>query len=657
MSLSEQKFTFNELKWAVVLSYLHGNGLNVVELKKAGVKMTSPDLEVILADHMEKEAQFLRFMIWAREIDRYFAVISSIVPADKSEDVKKKFDDAFKNDAIINWNMRKLCFDRLGGMDNIDIILGVDFTKVFAKGNHKDKIRQIVNEKAMHASTAKYIVAFTEPGKSASEKAGSLNKFLYNTDQKIETLWSGTAAPAGAGGIEGGFIQEGGVDYMNVLLSLVMNLPAVKDPSTSYKQSMGMFGIAVPILAEHYTKYVWDFTQSLPNIANQSKFGDKLYVFKFEGDKFSITRGGTDVPNTLIKFADFSTEDMSRLGIKNQGLGAKTAVINACARGTTNDCLNWFNNNINAEDKISNDGEFNNVNPRLVIDLLDKLKWPWIYNKENGNTIKTYGISFKEYKEVRSKEGENIPDINLNAKVFLEKCAVYINQEYISVLNDGNLAMKEINKKFRKFDQPKNTMSFPIMGLVDPNGESKLSILLKQVNGIGMNTNIMNRNNAYGNLLKSMIHMGGNQHVLPIGFDMFNTNQSGGGIITHNMPVFYEASISKLLDALTVAAHRSVDQSSKTKIDNSLNAFKTANSEMVRIYSILRQYNQINAQNKDPKYNVSLEDMHRYNTAFTNSIEVLNKSEIKLSKIITLLQQELIDAFNKKISKSENRAV
>ena len=655
MSLTEQKFNFNELKWAVVLSYLHTNGNDVVKVSTN----TSAQLAAKLTEHYKKSADFLRFLLWAREINEFFTKLKDVNTGKNVDDIKAKFtDNTGKNISnIVQWGMANTCINRLGGEQaDIDIILNVDFTPVFAGKDHKHYVRELFNISKDEFANEKYFKIYNSDGKNAPDK---FNFIENGSNKQYQDLFGATGGPGEEEVVNqaGGFKQYGGVKTIELLMQKIFSLPIPTNPSSLYKLSMGRFGIAVPISKIHYKEYEFAIIDNLSSMTTGTNFGTPVYTFDFDPNTntFKLLRNGTVVEDSLIQFG-VNNETYKTLGIKNFGPGVKQAISNACSRsiGKKEDCLRWINDNIDSNDKFSNDDEFKEVNPRLVVELLDKLKWPWIYGKENGKTIKSYGTSFEEYKKVREKENDTIPNVNQHAKAFLEKCARYINQVYMDVLNDGNLVLK---KKYQNVSPSgkivTEQLSYPLSLAFEPN--QGISSMLKQINSVGMTPNIIARNNAYAGLLKTLIHSGGDHQVLPIGYNMFNNNNNQNGGFPHALFVqsmiddFYQKSIDKLIDALKLA-NKQLDQSSDVKIRQALMAYKSANAELSEKHKTLRQYHRNNIINKDPKYNVSLEDMERFNKAFDNSVDQLNKSEIRLGKVIVSLQNSLVEAFEKKIN-------
>jgi len=664
MSLTEQKFNFNELKWAVVLSYLHTSGNDVVKVSSDPVNFINK-----LTEHYQKSADFLRFLLWAREINEFFTKLNDVYKDKTLNKIKEKFISNGKNTSdIVQWVMAKSCIDRLGGEQlDIDIILAVDFTNVFAGKDHKHYVRELFNISKNEFNDEKYFKIYKFANDETRAADGTIGPPVFKfkntntTDTNYEHLFGATSGQNNDDDAQqsGGFKQYGGVKVIELLMQKIFSLPIPTNPSSVYKLSMGRFGIAVPISKIHYKQYEFAIIDNLSAMTTGTNFGTPVYTFDFDPNTntFKLLKNGNVVEDSLIQFG-VNSEHQKTLGIKIAGQGVKQAISNACSRSTgkKEDCLRWINNNIDSGDKFSNDDEFKEVNPRLVVELLDKLKWPWIYGKENGRTIKTYGTSFEEYKKVREKENDTIPNVNQHAKEFLEKCAKYINQVYMDVLNDGNLVMK---KKYQNVSPSgkivTEQLSYPLSLAFEPN--QGISSMLKQINSVGMTPNIIARNNAYASLLKTLIHSGGDHQVLPIGYNMFNNNNNQNGGLPHALFVqsmiddFYQKSIDRLIDALKLA-NKQLDQSSDVKIKQALMAYKSANAELSENHKTLRQYHRNNIINKDPKYNVSLEDMERFNKAFDNSVDQLNKSEIRLGKVIVSLQNSLVEAFEKKINEN-----
>jgi hypothetical protein len=640
---ANQKFTYADLCLSLVLSVIH-TGSTDGKIKNFDKPQLETALKTVLGTKEKNaEPQFLKFLLIAREINQLFTLCDEVSKSgDKSSTALL---NKIKSHNWLTKQGARICLEFFdNNIDFVDAVGKVNFStsKVFDDEIHKNIIREFVVGEFKEATPLEHI---TEHKFDTSVGGTTIN---------IVDLLGGAGAtvPDGVKEAEGGGFrsQHGGSDLITKLLIEIAKLSPLNDPTYICKKLSGVYGIIVPPSIKHFRMYNFSVLPAVSSVA-QNNFGNKLFTLKWENGKLSLVNNATNKPEpyTLIDFSNLSDDDTKALGL-SKSIG-RNAVLSACVgNNDKNECLKIIDVQVNTENDMVNVNMFNGVNPRLVVDLLEKLRWGWNLNKQSdGSVVRSYVESFDKYKEIRSKDGDTVPNLKKHAQKYLETCAKYINSQYSELLNDGSFVEREMKKSQRPTKELK--FSYPIIGY--PNAGSEIATL-RSFSNIGTIPQIINRNNAWARLAAGLT--GGNQYVMPAGFNLYNEQQNGGALpmdlIGNNLSLFYESSINRLVSALSVA-NKKLDDVSANKINVALNNFKFANSDISEKIAIMQTYNRINAQTRDSKYEVSLEDMQRFNKQFESSITSLNKSEIKLAKVITSLQESVIEAFKNKMSSAE----
>jgi hypothetical protein len=641
---TNELFKMEDLCLSIVLSYLNSNTTD------GTVKVDVANFANNVKTHFEnKDAHFTRFLLLANELNLFFNSIKIL--GDGSGKKLKDIDESIKTNPKLSLSGVGNATKFLGDQNVLKEIKALDFTNVFTKKEHKQIIRNLLGTN--FESVQKIFDAYSFPDKLEYDNYDTATK--KNVEMKDADLFKifGTVSTKNISPSEvegGGFRnQMGGAINIIELIKIVAGLPPLPGPSNLYKASSGLYGIVVPQSPKLYEEYTFSILPATTTMG-QNNFGQPLYKIVMTNENgmniLKLTLNGNDVPNSLVEFDKLTASELKNLGLNTNKPEVKQGLLSACIPGNKTECLISLNQKLDSDIVALDDNSFNGVNPKLVIDLLEKIKWGWNLSRQpDGSVMRTYVTTFEEYKKIREGENDSVPTLKKETKEYLEKCAKYINNQYVELLNDAEYIR-------RQSGSVKNStlagLKLPIIGFPKSGNEASV---LHDINKFAIGPQIVARNNAWARLAAGLY--GGNQYVMPAGHNMFN-EQSGGNTVLFGGPLynFYDGSITKLIAALKIA-NIGIDQTSGQKIDTAKRNFKTANDELYNILAILQQYNRINVHTRDSKSTVSLEDMQRFNKKFESSINALNKSEIKLTKIITQLQESVMDAFRNKIERNE----
>jgi hypothetical protein len=432
--------------------------------------------------------------------------------------------------------------------------------------------------------------------------------------------------------------QFGGADFIITLEDLadltVMNIPYLT--GTVHQETGQVIGAGIPVatltLLQSYT----------PQSSNNQQSLNKIFtvVLDAAGNKIVIREGQNDVNGTLI---DLSSEDTClKLGIT--GNGNCSGLVFRC--NTASDkpgCLTEIKNYM-IPTATFDMTSINKVNPRLIYQLLENLKWPQRMVSKNRETVRSYAESYNDY--IEYTKNNSLTDIlvgtdanSIKARAFLELAAKYINTQYPQMLNQTSLIDKSKDGDESRF---KSSIPYAVTGFSNYNRD-----IISQMNNLMIPT-VVNRNNSLLGLIRS------GQNALPP-FTILGAGQQGGSYLKRgeflsdtNLYEFYKNSIDRIKQAFKLAK-KNLSNETEQKIDSSLQAFKDASTEFAKQHNTVARYNQLNKLvSKDSKVvDISYEDMERYNKRFGESVNALNDKEIKVVKIISRLQESMLDVFKR----------
>lgn len=627
MSTTITNPTAQQTKIAILLAYAFGQDKTTVKAKNAA------DIETFVK---EKPNNFLPFVFLAKDLACLFhdARNGKTVEGDIKAALTEYFKTPSNNKPTVNF-LKALCGKITSGSDKF----GTIFIGLLSESSAKWKALILGNTESKPCTRM-----FADTLGDADTKFEYLDKVLAWLDDASVTV------PAGLGSIGGGSLfdkfanQSGGTKTIQDLFAEIAGLNVLFH---SVFNGMVVNGVVVNSIHDD-TVAIVQHTPTAPVNKGNITLAHK-YKIVIDGHKVVLKdMNDKDVPNTLIQLDNKHTLDT--LGVKPASNDAgKIAIIQACNRsnGNETECLKILAGNILGDDNIVEDNSFNNVNPKLIIELLETLRWPWNMTTDSQkNVTRSYAPTFASYVEYRKQHGVTVDTTAVNdfTKKYLEKCVNYINTQYKSLLNDA-LLFTNNQKSTNSYSGLK--LSYPVTGM-GTNEE-----LIQNVQKMGLIPAIVSRNNSIASFAK-LPYVPGQILFSRGGYDAQHLEQNGGTMTTAQLYNFYNTSIERLTQALKVA-NKSLDAASESKIRNSLEQFRQSHEEFDKMFATMRKYNIHNSMAKDSKQNVTIEDMDRFNSFFDSSLNNLNRSEIKLSKIIAKLQEEMLNAFKKQLNDTENK--
>jgi chaperonin cofactor prefoldin len=627
------KFTEQEVVLAMVLSYVHGNGPDTQNDAKESNVISYLD---------GKEANFLAFLFMAKDLNTFLS--TDLL----SDDKIKKYVEDNKSDTPNFESMKKIL--RYYGNNGKDV--NTEISKIVKTANEL-KLSEIngVLTKAMskNSDIQKYInekLIAIPTGKSIFSEA---HKIDYNV--KSETsfdliLGSTVVVPEIGSGLGGGLNQSGGFIEESIALLLRITMRLNINGDRLYKER-SVYGAVVSTVLNVAKEIAKINVPSLSNVA-VSTLGNKLYTVDYDttNKKISVKLNNAEVEDSIINVTNGMYE---KIGI-NINQPRTPLLLSDCSRTKdASGCFKKLAELLDKEDKVIPENDFNTVNPRLVIEMLETLRWPWKMSSNNGTAVRKYAETYAEFEEFHKKRRTVLPVIadiaNKNTVVtFLQRCVQYINGSYPELINDATfMELKE--KETTTKELMNKGIEYVSTGYArDARG------LLNSTFGPWSN-NIVARNNSIARLQPGL-----NQLLMPpMAPIMVGRGQDGGSIDGQyggQLYMFYDNTIERLISAMKVAG-KQIDQQSQDKINRSKNEFKKASEDFTKILDTLHTYKNVNTLMKDSKSQVSLEDMERYNERFQSSLNTLNKSEVKLAKVISKLQEAMIKTFNVNLSGDE----
>lgn len=662
------KFEPEDFVLAVVLSYLHSRG------DKPGKLADKDDINEVTKFYEKNPNQWLRFLLWViemKEVALCFTDNAGAAIDGTGNSVSDKLKKAFKTKNISMSAAGAIFENLLADTATLKVIYDADFMKGFYEKIIKDKKSKTSDEKKIFKQ---FFSSFDFP--SEKDMIANINNIFVGivfdkiiageddsyygtkTDGTAITLaeWFGSTASATVAGTVkeasgGGFKNQSGGAY-ELLVSLLretLALPELSNPSKQFKLR-SYCGLAMPWNDKRYSEYMSAFAPALRTSISSS---DKLFKLVWDGSNLVLKDMNDNViKDTLVSLGkNLDPANAKKLGLNVTDDGGVATMAAECSQGNgKQECIVKLNTVITAETDIIDEDKFEHANPFLIVDLLEKLNWAQYMNRgSDGRVVRKYVETWDEYDKTRVKNGDSTHQklTNQYAKLYLERCAKYINKHYSNVINDATFIENEERKKSTK--ERNSGLSYPIA----VESHMNYSPYLRNINAVGLAPLIQARNFNFARLSAMP---GGSQYVMPIGYDIFNnTEQTGSGhtdVYFGTLYSFYTTTISRLKNALKMA-NKQLDSSSDNKINAAMQKFHDDTVKLNSDIEIMRKYNQINVHTKDSKHNVNLDDMKRFTDRFDNSVNELNKSEIKISKIITQLQESFIKTFKNTIENAE----
>jgi chaperonin cofactor prefoldin len=639
MSKELKIFSEKAVALAMVLSYVHGSG--------ATTKTDVDKNKVISRLTDKKAADFLAFLFMGHDLEKMIEYIADF----KDVVTVKTYGEANASDKPNLENLKHM-LSYYG--DAAAVKTAVDTIITAANGLSNEDVNNIFTAAMkVNADVNKYITKLTDGSKTTkfakntSAEIAKPDDIVYTSilGAKVEPKASGPKASKG-----GALNQSGGFIDANIALLLRITLSLNIDGDRLYRER-NVYGAVVSTIFDIASQIAKVNVPQYSNVS-VSAIGNKLYAVEYDANTktIKVTLNGVAVDGSIVEVKDGMYD---KVGIKLSQPPTPGLLVECSRTKDASGCFKKLANLLDKDDKVVSDSDFNTVNPRLVIEMLETLRWPWKMSSNNGTAVRRYAESFAEFEEYHKKRSTPLQAIadadNKKAVVtFLQRCVQYINGSYPELINDATfMELKEKEKLMKDKLGSVKSIDYVATGYAR---DARPANLLANVFG-PWSSNIVARNNSIARLQPGL-HQILTPPMAPI---MIGRGQLGGqldGQYGGQLLMFYDNTIERLIQAMKVAGKK-IDSGSEDRIRRSKDDFKRASEDFGKILSTIQAYKNVNTIMRDSKSEVSLEDMARYNERFQDSLNTLNKSEVKLAKIISKLQEAMIKTFNVNLTGDE----
>ncbi len=298
-------------------------------------------------------------------------------------------------------------------------------------------------------------------------------------------------------------------------------------------------------------------------------------------------------------------------------------------------CLQQLDAELKAAPQDATDDSIRKANPLVLRDLLQAIDFKKNFGKKNGAIYYTYQ-SLDEYKASIDSSMSDLLNANPKLGKWISLAANHITNNFNSILNNSELQNAE---PLRTIGGPFKYQNLPRF---DPNNINNFNqLLLPQ---------ITNRNQSIARL----VGFGG----IPLVLGQRGGEQEGGSLSNaYQTTAFYDNILNfykgqyKTMESGLQSFGKRIDDSTKAKMQATIDAFKQASENFGRDHALLLQYRNVTKQTPDNNYKPSEEHMRNVIKSLNNSVDVLNSAEINVVKVMNKLQGAIVQLVLKESGK------
>ena len=297
-------------------------------------------------------------------------------------------------------------------------------------------------------------------------------------------------------------------------------------------------------------------------------------------------------------------------------------------------CLQQLDVELKVAGQDATEDGIRKANPLVLRDLLQAIDFKKNFEKKNGALYYTYQ-TLDEYKASMDSSISDLLNANPKVGKWITLAATHISNNFNSILNNSELSGAEPLRTTGPF-------KFQTLPRFNPNNINNFNqLLLPQ---------ITNRNQSiarlvgYGGMPLVLGHRGGNQEGGSTGSDDPTV------AFYNNIYNFYDTQYKTMQNGLQSFGKR-IDDSTKVKMQSTLNSFKDASKNFAKDHALLLQYRAAVSQTPDNNYKPSEEHMRNVIKSLNKNVDVLNNAEINVVKVMNKLQGAIVQLVLKESGK------